>query len=271
MTKLVLFSITLYCLFGIIRSGYPTNEGNKTTNISAKMQSSRETYPDSYRDKFPDDKGFAVVELFTSEGCSSCPPADDILRGLAERENVMALSFHVTYWNRLGWADPFSKAEFDERQYNYGTHFQLNGVYTPQVVINGTAEMVGSQGNKIEKELAKTSAEAQDFKIELSKNIIDKKLIINYKFDKTVENKLLNLALVERNITTKVLRGENGGRTLKHDNVVRLFKTVKIGSTREGDENIILQDDFQLKDCAIIAYVQDAKTLKIVAASKLGL
>jgi hypothetical protein len=261
MTKLVLFSIGLVGFLGIITSGLTTKEAEKTTNIS------------------PNSKGFAVVELFTSEGCSSCPPADDILRGLADRENVMALSFHVTYWNRLGWADPFSKPEFDERQYNYGSYFQLNSVYTPQLVINGEVEMVGSQGNKIEKELTKTNEKKTDLKVELSKTITDKKLTINYKINKILENKVLNLAIVERNITTKVLRGENGGRTLKHDNVVRFFKTVKMGKNtdgtsrdnREGGEEVILKDDFKLKDCSVIAYLQDTQTLKIVAASKIGI
>lgn len=253
MTKLVPFGILLGCLLGIIKSEYPTKEAGKTTNI------------------FPSATGFAVVELFTSEGCSSCPPADDILRGLAERENVMALSFHVTYWNRLGWTDPFSQTLFDERQYNYGAHFHLNSVYTPQMVINGATEMVGSRATEIDKELAKASAETPDYKIELSKNIVDKKLTVHYKINKTLENKVLNMAFVERNIATKVLRGENGGRTLKHDNVVRLFKTLKIGSDREGGTDFILQDDFKIKDCSVIAYLQDAKTLKIVAASKMGL
>jgi hypothetical protein len=288
MTKLVLWSIGLFSFVGIITSGLTTKEADKTTNIS-HLQSSREIYfpLDSAGNKFPD-YNFTVVELFTSQGCSSCPPADDILRGLAERKNVMALSFHVTYWNRLGWKDPFSKPEFDERQSNYGAHFNLNSIYTPQVVINGVAEMVGSHGSQIENTLAKTSGETFDLKIELSKNLKDKTLIINYKINTNVGNKLLHIALVERNLETKVQRGENGGRILKHDNVVRLFKTVKITSSAlhpetpnpkseiddksvKGVENFNLQDDFKLKDCSIIAYLQDTQTMKIVAASKMGL
>jgi hypothetical protein len=277
MTKLVPLGLLLCSLLAFIKSEYPTNDSNKTTNILG----SREIhFPfDAAGNEFPDYKGFAVVELFTSEGCSSCPPADDILRGLAERENVMALSFHVTYWNRLGWKDSFSKPEFDERQSNYGAHFNLNSIYTPQVIINGAAEMVGSHGSQIDKELSKIGSEKSDITIELSKNIKDKTLIINYKINKATENKLLNFALVERNLETKVLRGENGGRTLKHDNVVRLFKTVKIRSTvlassgvaTEGVENFNLQNDFKLKDCSVIVYLQDAQTMKIVAASKMAL
>jgi hypothetical protein len=261
MTKLVPLGLLLCGLLAFIKSEYPTNDSNKTTNLTPVVAN------------------FAVVELFTSQGCSSCPTADDILRGLAERENVMVLSFHVTYWNRLGWKDSFSKPEFDERQSNYATHFNLNSIYTPQVIINGAAEMVGSHGSQIDKELSKIGSEKSDITIELSKNIKDKTLIINYKINKATENKLLNFALVERNLETKVLRGENGGRTLKHDNVVRLFKTVKIRSTvlassgvaTEGVENFNLQNDFKLKDCSVIVYLQDAQTMKIVAASKMAL
>jgi hypothetical protein len=256
MTKLVLISIGLVGFLGIITSGLTTKTAAKTTNI------------------LPSSNDFTVIELFTSQGCSSCPVADDILRGLADRENVMALSFHVTYWNRLGWADPFSKPEFDERQYNYGSHFKLNSVYTPQVVINGEIEMVGSHGDKIEKELKKMRTEKNDIKIDLTTKLIDttklfKMVNINYKINKDVKNYLLNIALVERNIETKVTKGENSGRTLKHDNVVRLFKTVKMGENTEGSEKYLMNSWFDTKNGLIIVYLQDEKTLKIVAASKM--
>ena len=171
----------------------------------------------------------------------------------------------------MGWKDPFSQPEFDERQYNYGTQFQLNGVYTPQVVINGSAEMVGSKKAQIEKSINQVLAETSDFKLELSKILKDKKLIVNYKLDKTSENMVLNLALVERDIETKVLRGENGGRTLKHDNVVRVFKTLKIASNTQGDIDFILDNDFKIKDCSVIGYLQNEKTGKIIGGVKMGL
>jgi len=92
----------------------------------------------------------AVVELFTSQGCSSCPPADKILSGYAKSNDVLALSWHVDYWNYLGWKDTFSKAEFTKRQRSYAVSFRRRGVYTPQAVVNGRNHAVGSQRSEIE-------------------------------------------------------------------------------------------------------------------------
>ncbi|MEO7766220.1 MAG: DUF1223 domain-containing protein, partial [Ferruginibacter sp.] len=95
--------------------------------------------------------GFAVVELFTSEGCSSCPPADEAIGELLARntDNIYVLSYHVDYWNRLGWKDVFSKAEFSSRQRQYASHFSSEGIYTPQVIVNGATEFVGSDKSKL--------------------------------------------------------------------------------------------------------------------------
>ncbi len=255
MSKSIVLIVLIGSLFGIVKDRYFMGNSDK---IGVPSSTSTAT-------------SFKVVELFTSEGCSSCPPADDILRGLAGQDNVMALSFHVTYWNRLGWKDPFSQPEFDARQYQYGSYFKLNGVYTPQVVINGAAEMVGSRRAQIESEVSKENKNDTDFKIDLTTDLKDKKLTTHFKINRKTENKVLNIALVERNIETKVLRGENEGRTLKHDNVVRLFKTIKIASDTEGVMDFMLQADFKTKDCSIIAYLQDEKNMKIVAAAKLRL
>ncbi|MEO7532910.1 MAG: DUF1223 domain-containing protein, partial [Ferruginibacter sp.] len=101
----------------------------------------------------PAPQGFAVVELFTSEGCSSCPPADAAMSVIANKykEQVFVLGFHVDYWNRLGWKDEFSSSDYSKRQRNYATAFSLEGVYTPQVVVNGKSQFVGSDKSKIEK------------------------------------------------------------------------------------------------------------------------
>ena len=262
MSKSIIFIVLIGSLFGIVKDRYFMQHNEETETFTSHTLA----------------PSFKVVELFTSEGCSSCPPADDILRGLAEQDNVMALSFHVTYWNRLGWKDPFSQPEFDARQYQYGSYFKLNGVYTPQVVINGAAEMVGSRRAQIESEISKENAHDTDFEIDLTTDLKDKKLTTRFKINKKTENKVLNIALVERNIETKVLRGENEGRTLKHDNVVRLFKTIKLASDTEpalssdrGGIDFMLQADFKTKDCSIIAYLQDEKNMKIVAAAKFRL
>jgi hypothetical protein len=211
---------------------------------------------------------FAVLELFTSEGCSSCPPADDILRGVAQQDNVFALSFHVTYWNKLGWKDPFSQKMFDERQYAYGRLMQSNGVYTPQLVVNGSEEFVGSRKSQTEKSIEKGLSQKAEAGIILNKTLENNTLKVQYKIEGNYKNTVLNIALVERNIQTKVLNGENGGRTLKHDNVVRDFQTIQINATDNGTVSINLPNDFKRNDCLIIAYLQNKDTWKIVGASK---
>ena len=95
-----------------------------------------------------DNKGFAVVELFTSEGCSSCPPADELVARIEKESKdkpVYILAYHVDYWNRLGWKDQFSSADFSKRQNEYANYLHLESVYTPQIVVNGKKEFVGSE------------------------------------------------------------------------------------------------------------------------------
>lgn len=96
-------------------------------------------------------KGFAIVELFTSEGCSSCPPADRLIDKLVTEKGseIYILSYHIDYWDHIGWKDPFSQAAFTNRQRQYGRHFSLESIYTPQVIVNGIDEFVGSDERKL--------------------------------------------------------------------------------------------------------------------------
>jgi hypothetical protein len=213
--------------------------------------------------------GFAVLELFTSEGCSSCPPADDVLRDLAKDANVMALSFHVTYWNRLGWTDSFSQKIFDERQYAYGEKFRANGVYTPQTVINGSVEMVGSKKTQVAQAVKSALATAATVKIDLQK--VEKgegDINIKYTLSGDVpKGAVLQFALVESAFATKVKRGENEGRTLRHDNVVRDFEARKASDT-EGVIAFFPLSAWQLKNCSVVAFVQERGLGRILGAAK---
>jgi hypothetical protein len=262
MRKIVLFALSFIAILTMAMVKYSTKEIKKTTE---KMV-----------EKLTESSPFVVVELFTSQGCSSCPPADEILRGLAKKDNVFPLSFHVTYWNRLGWKDSFSQKIFDERQYEYGSRFALNGVYTPQVVINGKAEMVGSRETQIGKKIGEMLNNSSPFSITLSKEIKDKSLIINYKINKSAKNYDLNITMVESGIATKIQRGENEGRTLKHDNVVRYFKTLKMSENTVDEGNPdsfgkgFVELPFLLNEKqAIIVYLQEKNLGAIVAAEKL--
>ena len=212
-------------------------------------------------------KGFAVVELFTSEGCSSCPAADETVARLLSKkiENVYILAYHVDYWNRLGWKDPFSKAEYSQRQNQYAAKFELNSVYTPQVIVNGAAEFVGSDEDKltnsVENNLGKQPA--QNISISTTRN--NNTVTINYDIDAT-ESVLLNLALVQPEATTSVKRGENGGRTLHHVNVVRALKT--IDATGKGSLTMELPNELAGVTLQLIAYTQSKKNFEILGADK---
>lgn len=212
-------------------------------------------------------KGFALVELFTSEGCSSCPSADEaVARLLAKnKENVFILAYHVDYWNRLGWKDPFSKAEYSQRQSQYASKFNLSSIYTPQVIINGSSQFVGSDENKlnniVEINLQKESSQHVSINTKRRDNIIT----VDYAIDGN-DIVLLNLALVQPEATTSVKRGENGGRTLHHVNIVRSLKTVDA----KGDGNVTIEIPNELSGIPlqIIAYTQSKKSYQILGVDQ---
>jgi hypothetical protein len=214
-----------------------------------------------------DNQGIAIVELFTSEGCSSCPSADEVLSELADKPNVFPLGFHVTYWNRLGWKDDFSQKIFDERQYAYGEKFNLSSVYTPQVIVNGADEMVGSKRSKVLQSIDNQLKNTFQNQITLAKKIENNKISIQYQLNTVDKNWVLNVALTESKISTKVKHGENGGRTLRHDNVVRVFKTLPIQA-----KGIVDFDRPQsLDNVSVVAFLQEINVGKIVSAAKINL
>ena len=238
--------------------------GRKTTN--QPLQSSNNSPTNSENSS----KGVAVLELYTSEGCSSCPPADDILRGVVNQENVFAMAFHVTYWNRLGWKDSFSQKTFDERQYAYASRFQKDGVYTPQLVVNGTDQFVGSRKSQTDNAIKKALETPAQVQIELSKTMKNNTLGINFKLIGDYNNCILNFAVVESNFSTKVVRGENEGKTLKHDNVVRDFQTLNPQNTK-GMHEVEMSKNWQIPNCSFIAFLQDKKTGQVIGAAKIRL
>jgi len=223
----------------------------------------------AYRNKNDDsNKGFAVVELFTSEGCSSCPPADAVAAKLSEeyKDNVYILGFHVDYWDRLGWKDMFSNASYTKRQYRYGQIFHLNSVYTPQVVVNGKTEFVGSNENRLKNTIAQELKNSPAANIEIVAKSNDKKTInISYKVD-NASNAVLNIVLIQLKAQSSVKRGENKGRILHHANVVRDFKTVNADKDVKGNVDLILPEDLSTKDCKVIAYLQKNDSWQVIAA-----
>ena len=167
-----------------------------------------------------------VVELFTSQGCSSCPPADSYLGELAQRPDVLALAFHVDYWNYIGWTDPYASKLATQRQRDYSRHLNLRYVYTPQMVINGASEGVGSERLAIAP-LIKTAEDEKQLSQPVSiSRAADGKLAIHVDAGAAREPATLWLVGFDREHSTEVLHGENEGQTLKEYQVVRSCEAV---------------------------------------------
>jgi hypothetical protein len=169
----------------------------------------------------PTAEPIVVAELFTSQGCSSCPPAERLLSELIdntnkEAGNIFALSFHVDYWNRLGWKDPFSDKLFSDRQSRYADAMGLNSIYTPQLVINGHDEFTGSNSERLENAIQRELKNIPQITFEkLTAVCTDGQAPqINYTLNGNYENCKINFALISLKETTEVKRGENGGRIL---------------------------------------------------------
>jgi len=217
---------------------------------------------------------FAVVELFTSEGCSSCPPADALLAEI-EKENqnkpVYLMAFHVDYWDRLGWKDSFSSAKFSARQNQYADWLRLKTVYTPQVVVNGSKEFVGSEGNmlrnSIKTELAKAPTGNLAVSISKSEN---GKLKLNYNTDQRTDDYALAVALVMAKASNQVLKGENRNKTLRHVQIVRQFETFALRGKSSGSVNLQMNHLNGQQPTELIAFLQNNKTGKITEATSLS-
>jgi hypothetical protein len=163
----------------------------------------------------------AVVELFTSEGCSSCPPAEAYIGELAQRRDVLALAFHVDYWDDLGWRDRFGLPEAAQRQKVYANTLRLSSVYTPQVVIDGQHDFVGSDRSAIARALAGNRSGAA-----LTLSVRDGEVLVDLGvLEKAAFCDVLLIAYL-RTAVSPIGRGENAGRTLKEFNIVRDFRSL---------------------------------------------
>jgi hypothetical protein len=225
------------------------------------------------------DGSFAVVELFTSEGCSSCPPADAVLHKLIDeaREQgtpVIPIAFHVDYWNKLGWKDPLSNIVFSERQFTYGRSLKLPSVYTPQMIVNGNTEFVGSDVEKARESIKAALARAAETKVTLQAESIpgDEKITVKYEVEGTEDQSdMVNIVLIERQIETKVRSGENAGHTLQHENVARGLRSFSLKRGMKGEVTFNPPTEMSRERAAVVAYVQDKETMAITGATMLDL
>jgi len=221
-----------------------------------------------------DGKGFAVVELFTSEGCSSCPPADELVARIQKEDKdkqVYILAFHVDYWNRLGWKDVFSSADYSKRQNEYANWLNLQSVYTPQIVVNGKKEFVGSEEGALRNAITAglRTNPVETLTLNTQKN--QDHIAVQYRVIGAEKDTNLLLALVQKAAQTKVQRGENGGRTLSHVQIVRKIQSVALSAGGNGNAIIALPEGINTQDWEVIGLVQNKTNGEILAATKAGL
>ncbi|MBA2610758.1 MAG: DUF1223 domain-containing protein [Bacteroidetes bacterium] len=212
----------------------------------------------------------AVIELFSSQGCSSCPPADKLLsKTLAKvdksKNKIFALSFHVDYWDYLGWKDPFSNKQFSERQSKYVRKLNLRSSYTPQIIVNGQSEFVGSNEDRLNNAIQKSITVKSDVSFKnLNAMFNDKKeLKVSYELIGNFKNCEIHFALISLKETTIIRKGENAGLTLISENVVKQFFTVEADEKGE-----VFLKGLIMPDNEIIAYIQQNNSFKIVGATQ---
>jgi hypothetical protein len=228
-----------------------------------------------------------VVELFTSEGCSSCPPADDLLARLERTQpvpnaRVIALEEHVDYWNQLGWNDRFSNALFRGRQNDYARFFRTESIYTPQMIVNGQAEFVGDDAPRAHQEIARAAVDPT-FQIRLKPdrspgNPELTELAVRLKNLRRgrSEPASVYLAVTESRLSSNVAAGENAGRQLSHAAVVRSFGVIGKWDPKGLNEvellpTLKIPGDWKRENLRFVVFVQEKNSQRITGAATAGL
>lgn len=166
-----------------------------------------------------------VVELFTSQGCSSCPPADALLHDLADRSDVIALALHVDYWDYLGWKDSFAKNSHTQRQHRYAQAANATTVYTPQMVIQGKHHVIGSKGMEVMDHVLAQKAAADPVDITIARNGGNVQINATSKAGR-LGNMVVQVVRYSPEETVAIRRGENAGKTLRYNNIVTSWEAV---------------------------------------------
>jgi hypothetical protein len=216
-----------------------------------------------------------VVELFTSEGCSSCPPADQLLSQLRQEKQVngteiIPLGFHVDYWDYQGWRDRFDSAAYTRRQETYADHFHLPGSYTPQMVVDGAEEFAGNSAMHARAAIARAATQPQQTEIEITSAKPDT-VNVQVKAPAAAAGEVL-LAVTEDNLESKVRAGENEGHVLRHSAVVRELRL--LGKLKDGSFTtaapLKLDKDWKPKDLRLVVLVQEPASGKIIGAAAIS-
>ena len=220
-----------------------------------------------------------LVELFTSEGCSDCPPADAVLEKLIATQpvagaEVIGLGQHVTYWDELGWKDRFSSATLTNRQNVYGASFALESVYTPQMIVDGRAQFVGSDGNVARKAIERASAAPHGVVSVYVEAVSPKGVALQVSVRDLPkagrDRDEIVVAITEDRLRSTVTRGENRGRTLTHAAVVRSITTIGQASAdgvSSARAEIAIASDWQLDQLKVVAFVQEQRGRAILGSA----
>jgi hypothetical protein len=227
-----------------------------------------------------------IVELFTSEGCSSCPPADTLLSRLERSQpvagaQIIALEEHVDYWNNLGWVDPFSAPQYRVRQNDYAQRFFIESVFTPQMVVNGQAQFTGNDGSRALQEIGRAQAPGVQVDLRTAVNAGDRELldlfvqVTNLKAGKAHAANVY-LAVTESDLVSSVLRGENSGKQLRHAPVVRSFGVIgKVQATAANAGQIVntlrFPREWRRENLRAVVFVQERDASKITGAAIIDL
>ncbi|MEM6946343.1 MAG: DUF1223 domain-containing protein [Pseudomonadota bacterium] len=204
-------------------------------------------------------EGPVLVELFTSQGCSSCPPADRLLGELTERDGVLALSFHVDYWDYLGWRDTFADSRYTKRQIDYRDAWGARVVYTPQMVVGGQEGVVGSRSGEVKNAVEKMAAAAKPGRIEIQRK--DGGLIA--KLADLEPSSEVHIAVFDREAAVAIARGENAGREITYHNVVRDF--IRIGTAAGVGRSVMVPEPGEGQGVAIWAQADEAGPVEATA------
>jgi hypothetical protein len=215
---------------------------------------------------------FAVVELFTSEGCSNCPAAEKVLSDIhadaeKNKKNIFCLEYHVDYWNRLGWKDPYSNFQNTLRQKNYTSVLNEEGIYTPMMVVNGQTAFTGSDAAKAKSAIDAALSVSGSMQLKVKIDSLERDTIfVSFQTSKADNNLFIRVAITEDQLVSKVGKGENAGRTLTHDHVVRVLFSGEV-KQMASQLKIPLKKFVPNKNCGLIAFIQHKQTMKILAAT----
>jgi len=241
----------------------PFHAGLAAIGVMACWMAARPTGAANDAGPKPDPAGVAVVEVFTSQGCSSCPAAERVVADLnaaarSDGRPVFTLAFHVDYWDHGGWRDPFSSAAFSARQQDYAATLHLNQVYTPQMVVNGRTEFVGSDRPAADAAIASARAVPAAVPVTLSAVTRDSTTggyRVHFAAPAAADGQVVHVAVVEQGLSKAVKGGENAGAVLDQPSVVRWFGTVPAAAA--GDVVVPpLPAGARADRSTVVAYVQ---------------